>query len=913
MTKILAIDDINDNLISLKAILHDASADVEVFTALSGKKGIEMAMDIDPDVIFLDIVMPGMDGFEVCRTLKKNPVLQDTPVIFLTALKETKENRLHALNAGAEAFLTKPIDLTELTAQLRAMLKIRQANISKRNEKDRLETLVKIRTEALEKELEERKRAEKKILENEANIKAIIENSLENIWSINTDLEIEYVNEHFVLEFQQSFGVKLEKGVKIIEALPKELQPIWRARYQRAFNNEHFDFTDKIDLGHQVIYIEVAMNPIVLNGKVTGISFYGKNITDRIEAQDEIVKNKELYKAFFDDDLTGDYLSTADGKLIDCNPAYLKMLGFRNKDQAFKYDLNKLYLNTEDRDQLIESVRKHGKVEDYEYLLVRTDGELLYVVGNIIGNFDKNGNLKSLKGYIFNNTKRKLAEKELIKLSRAVEQNAASIVITDSDSNIEYVNPKFIKLTGYSLEEVKGKNPRILQSGNTSPELYKKMWRNLLQGIEWKGEFQNRKKNGDYYCEWASISPIFDEKGVITHFLAVKEDITEKKQLMEDLITAKEKAEESDRLKSAFLMNMSHEIRTPMNGVLGFLGLLAKPNLDEASKMEYMDIVNKSGQRLLSTINDIIEVSKIESGEWEVQKEEVNIADIMRFQRDFFMLQTSEKGLYLRITEQIQGEPAWIITDKNKLDSILTNLLKNAIKFTNMGGIEMGNYLEKDQLVFYVKDSGIGIPADRLDAIFERFVQADLKVTRAHEGSGLGLSIAKTYVEALGGEIHVQSEVSKGSFFSFSIPYHVVAKQTETIPETTTPTLEKPQDMTILIAEDDEPSFQFMEIILASGGLRLLHTVSGEDTVKALRDNPSISLILMDINMPGMNGLEATKEIRTFNQSIPIIAQTAYAFTDDQHRALEAGCTDYISKPINQKKFSELIAKYVNR
>ncbi len=241
-----------------------------------------------------------------------------------------------------------------------------------------------------------------------------------------------------------------------------------------------------------------------------------------------------------------------------------------------------------------------------------------------------------------------------------------------------------------------------------------------------------------------------------------------------ELNKAKEKAEESDRLKSAFLINISHEIRTPLNGIFGFLQLLDKVDLDEARKKDFSTMVHSSGQRLLNTINDIIELSTIEAEKSILSFSEVNIMEVMQFHYEFFMPQAEEKLLELIIAEQITGTSAIVQTDKLKLDRIITNLLKNAILFTSQGTIEFGNYLDNDTIVFYVKDSGIGIPSNRIEAVFDRFVQSDLSLSRGHEGAGIGLSIAKAYVEALKGNIWVQSVVDQGSTFFFSIPHRLL-------------------------------------------------------------------------------------------------------------------------------------------
>jgi signal transduction histidine kinase/ligand-binding sensor domain-containing protein len=244
-----------------------------------------------------------------------------------------------------------------------------------------------------------------------------------------------------------------------------------------------------------------------------------------------------------------------------------------------------------------------------------------------------------------------------------------------------------------------------------------------------------------------------------------------------ELLEAKNKAEESDRLKTAFLQNMSHEIRTPMNGILGFLELLKEPNLDEVNKNNYLEIINISGQRLLTTINDIIELSRIESNQMSVKYSVVDIMEMMEHLFNFFKPQALEKGLTLSLSAKISGNQAIVESDRKILDSILINLINNAIKFTRKGNVEVGNYLEKDKMIFYVKDTGDGIPSDRLNAIFERFVQADMKNTRAHEGSGLGLAIVKGYLELFNGSVWVESETGKGSTFFFSVPYRPVKKK----------------------------------------------------------------------------------------------------------------------------------------
>lgn len=376
------------------------------------------------------------------------------------------------------------------------------------------------------------------------------------------------------------------------------------------------------------------------------------------------------------------------------------------------------------------------------------------------------------------------------------------------------------------------------------------------------------------------------------------------------LTRAKEKAEENERLKTIFLQNMSHEIRTPMNGIIGFLELLKEPNLDDNSRKKYIEIVIKSGKRLLSTINNIIEISKIDSDQITVHHSKVNIPEVMEFYHNFFEPQALEKKIELKLSQNLPDDHKLILTDKFIFDNILTNLISNAIKFTHKGYVELGNRLENNKIIFYVKDTGTGIPKERQNAIFDRFVQANLNITRPHEGSGLGLAIVKAYVKALNGQIWIESETGKGSTFYFSIPY-IKAELEEHENESEDNLLQvTKKELNIVIAEDDNISFLFINQILNRPEIKVMRTKTGKECVDLLKANPNVDLILMDIKMPEMNGIEATKVIREFNKTVPIIVQTAYTSSRDKELAMEAGCNDFITKPIDKNRLLKLIRKY---
>jgi PAS domain S-box-containing protein len=522
----------------------------------------------------------------------------------------------------------------------------------------------------------------------------------------------------------------------------------------------------------------------------------------------------------------------------------------------------------------------------------------------------------TLESIIFEEDRIKTQEK-IKQLSQAVEQSPVTIVITNTKGDIEYVNPKFSETTGYTFDEVVGQNPRILKSGHTSSEEYKLLWQTLAAGNEWHGEFHNVRKDGESYWESASISPILNAQGKTTHYIAIKEDITTRKKVEKELIKAKEKAEESDRLKLAFLANMSHEIRTPMNGILGFTELLKSPNLAGEEQQEYIRIIEKSGIRMLNIINDIISISKVESGQVEISLSETNLNDQIEYIHTFFKPEALQKGIQLLVTKQLPSKEAVINTDREKVYAILTNLVKNAIKFTDSGSIEFGCIKKGKHLEYFVKDTGFGISESHKKIIFERFRQANETLTRSHEGSGLGLAISKAYVEMLGGKIWVESEEGKGSTFYFTLPTNTELKSNEKITIEKVSSNEKVEnqikDLKVLIVEDDEISKLLITIAVKTFSKEILKVSTGFEAIEACRNNPDIDLVMMDINMPEMGGYEATQQIRKFNKDVIIIAQTANGMQSDRDNAIAAGCTDYVSKPVNIASLSELIQKYFKK
>lgn len=387
-------------------------------------------------------------------------------------------------------------------------------------------------------------------------------------------------------------------------------------------------------------------------------------------------------------------------------------------------------------------------------------------------------------------------------------------------------------------------------------------------------------------------------------------DIAERKKAEIELRKAKERAEESDRLKTAFLENLSHEIRTPLNGIIGFTTLLKYDEITQDEKLNYIKIIEDSGKHLINIIDDLIEVSRIETGQFEVRREVFNLNILMDELYTFFNdnEKYAARPVLLSLTRQFEENKAMIYSDRTRLKQVLNNLISNAYKFTDEGKIEFGyEIIAEKKLRFFIKDTGTGIPESSAEIIFERFRQAENAVKRSSGGNGLGLTICKGIIEALNGKIWLESELDRGTDFYFEIPYE---RANDSLSEKNMKPSEEMNfdfnNTTILIAEDEPSNFDLLKYILNNTGARLLHAKTGREVLRILYADDTIDLILLDIKMPEMNGLEALKSLRKQKYTIPVIAQTAYVMSDDEKKCMDAGCNDYITKPI---KPEELLKK----
>ncbi len=805
MKIILAIDDQQDNLTTIQTVIRSHIPNCRVLTSRSGKEGIKLAQQEQPDTILLDIIMPQMDGYETCKNLKENKLTKHIPVVMVTAIRTDSESRVKGLNNGADAFLSKPIDPIELSAQVGVMLRIKEAEDKLREDKDLLE--------------------------------------------------------------------------------------------------------DKI-----------------------------------IEKTTELKESEEKYKALYDNAPLSYQSLNNNGNFLDVNPTWLATLGYEKNEVIGKCFSELLHPDWKSHfDENFAAFKERGYASDVQYKIKHKEGHFLDISFEGCAGYDINGNFKHSYCTFQDITKRKKTEEALTESQRQlkliIDKIPGMLAYLNSDEKYLYVNKAYADTYKLSQEKFPGKKLKEIIPSDIYNNAKDKI-KLVLSGKEIIYENKVAIDTAERKNWLVKYIPHFDNKGKVIAYLTIVDDITDRKRAEEDLTKALNKAQESDRLKSAFLANMSHEIRTPMNGILGFAGLLKEHNLTNEKQQEYIDIIENSGDRMLNLINDLIDISRLEADQMAVTISETNINKKLEDLYTFFKHEVEQKGIQLSYNINLINEKATIQTDNDKLYAILTNLIKNAIKYTDKGSIEFGytsacsatstsacsatstsaksvtthSVNEPIELKFYVKDTGIGIPKDRHKAVFDRFVQADIEDIEVREGAGLGLSISKAYVEMLGGRIWLESEQGKGSQLYFTIPYSKKSpklKRTKLSNDTQEKT-DNQKNLNILIAEDDEMANIFLTEILSDKSEKILYAKTGKETVELFKENKDIDLILMDIKMPDMNGYDATRMIRKFNTDVIIIAQTGYAISGDREKALEAGCDEYISKPIDRGELMEKINRLMS-
>jgi len=1062
MRTILAIDDQQNNLITIKAVIENNLKDCKVLTALSGKEGIEIAIKELPDMILLDIVMPRMDGFEACKRLKQEELTKHIPVVMITAVKVDKISRVKGLETGADAFLSKPIDPDELAAQVNVMLRIKKAEDKLRTDKERLNQKVQERTKEL-KESEEKYRsifegANDGMLHFDENLVVLEINTVfTEITGVPTDAVVgktaiylakRYVNKNQLPEIQdilnnlivrhrgktydlhikdkvleislrkqengQSVGIirdvtdrkrteeelkKLSTAVQQSPSVVVIADLMGNLEYVNPKYNELTGYSSKevisnkaklLKFGEQskdfyqtfwntissgkvwrgeyqfkkkngdLFWEAAAVSPIFdMQGNITNYIKVAEDITERKQAVVALKLSEEKYRKLIETTAEGFWQINLERKTIDVNQSLCDLLGYSREEIIGKTPFEFVdHINNKIFEEQIAS-SKSGKQRIYEISLKRSDGTNIPTLFNATSLNDKEGKFAGSFAFVSNISKRKHAEqiqKVLYNISNAVTtsdnlnklisqiQKELGTIINTTNFYIALYEPETDTLSLPFFNDEKDKFTSF-PAGKTLTKYVIRTHKSLLANKE---KLKELIESGEVEI-FGTISEVWlgvplKIEGMVTGVLAVQSYTDEnaydrsdlkmlefvsdqvslsihRKKAEDELIQALQKAEESDRLKSAFLTNMSHEIRTPMNGILGFASLLKEPGLSGDEQQAYIKIIEKSGIRMLNTINNLMDISKIEAGQMNLSITKTNVSELLEDIYNFFKPEVEHKGIQLVMKNTLSTDECIIKTDREKLYSILTNLVKNAIKYTQEGVITVGCSAKGKDLEFFVRDTGIGIPKSRQLAVFDRFVQADIEDRAAYQGTGLGLTISKAYVEMLNGKIWVESGVANlpagkagGSIFYFKIPRNIDSNESIPFAKGATPLKETEmplKKLKVLIVEDDEFADTLLTIVIKEISYETIHASNGVEAIKLCQQNPDIDLVLMDIKMPKVSGYEATRRIRKFNKEIVIIAQTAFGLVGDREKAIEAGCNDYISKPININELMNMIAFYL--
>ena len=771
-------------------------------------------------------------------------------------------------------------------------------------------------------EITERKCNEEALRLSEERHRAIIQTAMDGFWTVDMQGHVLEVNDTYCRMSGYSAQELLTMSVADLEADETEDDIAARIQQLIAHGDVRFETRHRRKDG-SIFNIESSIQYRPEGRLVVFI----RDITERKRTEEALQSNTALLEAQVNASPDGILVVDKNQKVILANRRFVELLNvpehILNVSRRILCDvddaalLNHTLNLTKDPVQFLEKVKYL-----YDHLDEVSRDEIEFKSGMIIDRYSAPVSGKKGKYYgriwIFCDITDCKRNEEALRLSEArfrsyFELPLTGRAITSPDKGWLDVNSTLCNMLGYSKAELTGMTWLELTHPDDLPGDLAQFNRLLTGEID--GYTMNKRfihKDGHSVFSHMAVQCVRHPDRSVDYLVAIILDISELKQMQDELIIAKERAEESDRLKSAFLANMSHEIRTPMNGIMGFTELLKEPHLTGDEQQQYINVIEKSGERMLNIINDIINIAKVESGQMDISISETNINKQIEYIYTFFKPEVEQKGIQFSFKNTLPEKAAVIKTDSEKIYAILSNLVKNAIKFTFAGSIEFGYEKKGELLEFFVKDTGIGIPNDKRQTVFDRFVQLHVGDRRAFQGAGLGLAITKAYVEMLGGRIWNESEEGKGTVFYFTIPYKPEV-ETENVIKNIVPADDRNNQikpLKILIAEDDEKSEMLITITVNKFGREILIAKTGIEAIAACRNNPDIDLILMDIEMPEMDGYEAARQIRLFNQDVIIIAQTAFALIGEREKAIAAGCNDYISKPFSKTSLISLLKRY---
>jgi len=753
------------------------------------------------------------------------------------------------------------------------------------------------------------------------NQKSLPENLKDIIIRINTDLQVVYISKNCFPKLGEKATEITGKSIEdtglfgnqtsgIVQLINKTFQ------FQKK-NKEDFQVKNENLSNWWNITFIPETDP---NNKQQSVLLILKNINRYKKIERKLLESEKRFQLATEAADLGiwDY-KVGTGKTF-YSRRWKSILGYYPDEIPDNYSVWEEMLHPEDKDRMTLFINNFIKsdlnVYEAEFRMKHKNGNYIWIKSRASVIRDKNGTAIRMFGTHRDITEEKKSESEYKKLHQAILQSPISVIITDTEGYIEYFNPAFCKITGWSDQEILGKKPNILKSGFHPPSFYEKLWKTIRVGNEWQGEFKNRKKTGEYFWELASISPIRNNFGNITHYVKISENITYLKKIERDLKKAKQEAEGANDYKNHFLANMSHEIRTPINTIIGFTELMKNDQLPEPKRTKYSEIIEENSQALLRLIDDIIDVSKIEANELKIKKEACSLGDLfseLEITYNNYLKKKLNRNLKLVFQLPEESHHDVIFTDPYRLKQILNNLYLNALQNTESGHIEIGyNIIGDNKLRFFVSDTGTGIPADRIKNIFKRFNYAEENASST-AGSGLGLSICKDLATLLDGDINVKSIPGEGSVFFLTLPYDKI--KIPMVRSTVKPPSPGRYDFsnyTIMVAEDTTYNYEYLNSILQKTGANIVWAKDGID-VLTIFNNTKVDLILMDIQLPEISGYEATTQIRLKDLNIPIIAQTAYAMADDRQKCFDSGCNEVLVKPIRMDDVLTTVAKYLNK
>jgi PAS domain S-box-containing protein len=774
---------------------------------------------------------------------------------------------------------------------------------------------------AIIRDITERKKIERELKEKEESLSMTLQSIGDGV--IVVDLKARVIKMNTVAEeitgwtLNEAYFKPLDKVFPLIDGLtlnsiPSPVNEVFEKNQIVGLVND----TILISKSGREYHITDSAAPIHdKNGNILGTILVFSDITEKYNIEKKIRERERqlstiisflpgmVYRCECDHFWTMEYVSKASLALTGYTPEELvnnKMVSFEDLiDPEYRESIRGTWYE----------ILEQKKVFVFEYTIKTKDGIKKWVLEKAHGIYSESDELLTIEGIIEDITDRKSNELN-IEESRSRYQelflnNPIPMWIFNADNYafIE-VNDAAVKKYGYSREEFAGMTTKDIRPPEDVPLMIEFLKQNDFS-FRTNRNLRHRKKDGTIFpVEIASH--LLPEANGVRMRLVIASDITDRIKEEDQLLEAKLKAEENDRLKTAFLANMSHEIRTPMSGILGFAELLKDTNLDLDIQKEYISVIEQSGQRMLNIINDIIDISKIEAGKMVLKLEDVDINGLMFHLYTFFKPEAEKKGLKLSFVKKLADEESIVTTDRTKLSQIISNLLKNAIKFTYEGEIVYGCERIDGNLKFFIKDTGVGVPEDQRDKIFNRFVQSSKTIALNQEGAGLGLAIAKSFVNLLGGNIWIKPNNGKGSVFYFEIPFKKQSVSNHTAENNLLlgNNLDKRR---FLIVDDDENSQLLLKRLFEKFKVNLLFTENGHDAVEIIKSEVPIDLIIMDIKMPVMDGLEATRQIKKINNKVPVIALTAYALTGDDVLALNVGCNDYLTKPVNKEALFQAI------